>query len=103
MAVGALFSEENRPRLAASHLLGFLQPGESLVEALPFHQVAPDVVTRRAELRVDLLLPQLRRLPQKRSSGHFRRPPSPAPGPSETRAGRHRHAPRSRPASIMRP
>jgi len=46
----------NCPRLAASHLLGFLQPGKSLVEALPLHQVDSDVVIRRAELRVDLLL-----------------------------------------------
>src|ERR1041384_4684935 len=37
----------------SSHRLGFLQPGESLVEPLRLHQVDSDVVIRRAELRVD--------------------------------------------------
>src|SRR2546425_3744429 len=65
----------NGPRLAASRLLGFLQPGHSLIEIPSPHQVDPDVVIRPAELCVDLLLPQLGRLPQSLSFFHFGVPP----------------------------
>lgn len=63
------FLKGSRPRLAASRLPGVLQPGDGLVD--------PQVAIRPAELRVDLVLPQLGGLPQSLWFFHLAVPRSP--------------------------